>query len=43
MALTAAPDLDTYQLDAVTTFLNTEFDELIYYQYPEGFNDEGYI
>jgi hypothetical protein len=43
MALTAALDLDTYQLDAVTAFLNAEHDEIIYCQYPERFKDKGYI
>jgi hypothetical protein len=43
MAFTAALDLDTCQLDAVTAFLNAELDEIIYCQYPEGFKDEGYI
>ena len=37
MAIAAAFNLETKQLNAVNAFLNTELDELIYYYFPYKF------
>src|SRR3954467_11758234 len=37
MALTATFDLDAYQLGAVNAFINSELDEIVYCEFPEGF------
>jgi len=38
MAITAAYDLEAYQLDAVNAFINSQLDEPVYCTFPEGFN-----
>jgi hypothetical protein len=41
MAIAAAFDLETWQLDAVNAFTNSEIDETIYCDYPKGFEQFG--
>ena len=41
MALVTAFGLETYQLDAINTFLNADMDEVVYYQLPEGYEVPG--
>ena len=41
MAIAAYFDLDAFQLDAVDAFLNTDLDETVYIQYPDGFKIPG--
>jgi hypothetical protein len=38
MAITAAYDLETYQLDAVNAFVNSQLDEIVFCKFPEGFD-----
>jgi hypothetical protein len=42
MAIAAQFDLEMYQLDAVNAFTNSELDEVIYIQYPDGFKQPGF-
>jgi hypothetical protein len=42
MGITAAFDLEAYQLDAVSAFTNSKLDEIIYCEFPEGFARIGY-
>ena len=37
MAITAAFDLEAYQLDTVSAFTNSKLDEIVYCEFPEGF------
>jgi len=37
MAITATFDLEAYQLDAVSAFTNSKLDEIVYCEFPEGF------
>jgi len=39
MAIAAQFDLETHQLDAVNAFTNSNLDEEVYIQYPDGFTD----
>jgi len=41
MAMTAANDLEAYQLDAVNAFLNSLLDEVVYCKFPDGFEQAG--
>ena len=41
MALVAAFDLETAQLDSVNAFLNSVLDEVVYCEFPEGFEESG--
>ena len=41
MAITAAYDLEAYQLDAVNAFVNSQLDETVYCKFPEGFDQPG--
>jgi len=41
MALTAAYDLEARQFDAVSAFTNNNLDEIIYIEFPDGFEDHG--
>jgi hypothetical protein len=41
MAIIAYFDLETVQLDAVNAFANSYLDELVYTEYPEGFEEYG--
>jgi hypothetical protein len=41
MAIAAAYGLKAYQLDAVNTFINSKFDEAVYYKFPDGFEEPG--
>jgi len=41
MAVTAAFDLEAWQFDAVNAFTNSDIDETIYCEYPEGFEQPG--
>ncbi len=41
MAITAAFDLEIVQLDAVNAFLNSDIDEEVYVDFPEGFKRSG--
>lgn len=41
MALAAAFDLDTIQLDSINAFLNSLLDEIVYCELPEGFEETG--
>ena len=43
MAIAAAFDLETMQLDAVNAFLNSKLDEIIYLECPPGFKKEGKV
>jgi hypothetical protein len=43
MAIIAYFDLETVQLDAVNAFANSHLDELVYTEYPEGFEEYGRI
>ena len=42
MAISAAFDLDIYQYDAVSAFINSPIDEEIFCECPEGFDKPGY-
>jgi len=42
MAVTAAFDLEAYQLDAISAFTNSDLDEVVHCKYPEGFERDGY-
>ena len=42
MAVTAAFDLEAHQLDAVNAFTNSIIDEVIYLDFPEGFEQSGF-
>ena|SRR5436309_1963119 len=42
MAVTAAFDLEAHQLDAVNAFTNSIIDEVIYIDFPEGFEQSGF-
>jgi hypothetical protein len=37
MAITAAFDLDTMQLDSVNAFVNSVMDEVVYCEFPDGY------
>ena len=37
MAMMAAYDLDTYHLDAIYAFVNSQLGETVYYKFPDGF------
>jgi hypothetical protein len=39
----AAADLNTWQADTVSAFINPDLDELVYIQYPDRFERSGYI
>jgi hypothetical protein len=41
MAITAAYDLEAYQLDAINAFINSKLDETVYCMFPEGFDQSG--
>jgi hypothetical protein len=41
MAITAAYDLEAFQLDAVNAFTNSELDETVYCAFPDGFQQDG--
>ena len=41
MAITAAFDLEAWQLDAINAFTNSELDDLIYCECPDGFREAG--
>jgi Reverse transcriptase (RNA-dependent DNA polymerase) len=41
MALVAAFDLETAQLDSINAFLNSVLDEVVYCEFPEGFEESG--
>jgi hypothetical protein len=43
MAIIAYFDLETVQLDAVNAFANSHLDELVYTEYPEGFEEYGRV
>lgn len=43
MALAARWDLEVRQLDAVNAFTNSELDELVYVELPEGFKEKGKV
>ena len=43
MAIIAYFDLETVQLDAVNAFANSHLDELVYTDYPEGFEEYGKV
>jgi hypothetical protein len=43
MAIIAYFDLETVQLDAVNAFANSHLDELVYTEYPEGFEEYGKV
>lgn len=40
MALTAAFNLETWQADAVNTFVNSDLDEVVYIEVPDGYASE---
>src|SRR5947207_4145040 len=40
MAMTAAYDLEAFQLDAVNAFTNSELDETVYCAFPDGFQQD---
>jgi len=42
MAITAAFDLDTMQLDSVNAFVNSVMDEIVYCEFPDGYHVPGY-
>ena len=42
MAISAAFDLDIYQYDAVSAFINSPIDDEIFCECPEGFDKPGY-
>jgi hypothetical protein len=42
MAITAAYDLEAFQLDAVNAFTNSYLDEIIYCVFPDGFQQKGH-
>lgn len=42
MAIAAAFDLELWQADAVSAFTNSDMDETVYIEYPEGFKKQGY-
>ena len=41
MAIVAAFDLEAWQFDAINAFTNSQIDETIYCDYPEGFEQPG--
>jgi Reverse transcriptase (RNA-dependent DNA polymerase) len=41
MAITAAYNLEAFQLDAVNAFTNSKLDETVYYAFPDGFQQNG--
>ena len=41
MALTAVYDLEAHQFDAISAFTNSNLDEIIYIEFPDGFEDRG--
>ena len=41
MAITAARNLEAFQLDAVNAFTNSELDETVYCAFPDGFQQDG--
>ena len=41
MAITAAFNLETRQLDAVNAFINSALDETVYVEFPDGFKQTG--
>jgi len=41
MAITAAYDLEAYQLDAFNAFINSQLDETVHCTFPEGFDQPG--
>jgi hypothetical protein len=43
MAITAYFDLDTHQLDAINAFTNSNLDEIVYIQFPDGFEKPGFF
>ena len=42
MAITAMFDLEAYQLNAISAFTNSDLDEVVYCEYPEGFEQDSY-
>ena len=42
MGITAVFDLEAKQYDAVSAFTNSQLDETVYIEYPEGFKRDGY-
>jgi hypothetical protein len=43
LAITAAFDLETMQIDTVNAFLNSKLNDPIYVNYPQGYGRKGYI
>jgi hypothetical protein len=43
MAIAAAFDLEIKQYDALNAFVNSELDEIVYIEFPEGFCEPGYV
>lgn len=43
MSITAQFDLETHQLDAVNAFLNSELDEIVYVELPDGYKQPGVV
>lgn len=43
MAITAVFDLEIVQLDAINAFLNSELNEQVYVEYPQGFGVHGHV
>ena len=41
MAITAAFDLEAWQLDAISAFTNSLLDETVHYDFPNGFEQDG--
>jgi hypothetical protein len=42
MAISAAFDLEIWQYDAISAFINSEIDEELYSECPDGFSRPGY-
>jgi hypothetical protein len=43
LAIIAAFDLDTIQIDAVNAFLNSKLTEAMYVSFPQGYSKPGYV
>ena len=41
MAIAAAHDLETMQFDAINAFTNSDLDETVYIEFPDGFGTAG--